>query len=271
MICDVEARFLQPDRFANQRVQAARDAERVFFRCLRKQDDEFVSAVAKREIDHAALFFDGLADFGEKLRAHQVAVCVVHILEVIEIDEDERKLEGVAVRAVDLGIEHEIQMARVVEAGAIVGDRQFVDALDVARVFDGDGGVIGERFEQREVALAETFRADAIDQLDDAEALVAEAHGHGDDRTRFHFRLLVHLREETRIFRRVRDDDDFAGLRDPAGKSLTQFDAHVFQSFRAFARGDLEIELALSMSISRSDQVSGRSTSLIFSMMVRRT
>ena len=103
-------------------------------------------------------------------------------------------------RAVNLRIEHEIQMARIVEAGAIVGDGQLVDALDVARIFDCDGGVVGKRFEQREVALAETFRADAIDQLDDAEAMIAEAHRNGDDRARFHFCVLVNLREEARIF-----------------------------------------------------------------------
>src|SRR5579864_131388 len=197
---DVEARVLQPDGFTNQSVETAGYTESVFFGGLRKQDYELVAAVAEGEIDHAALLFDGRADFGEELRAHEVAVGVVNIFEVIEIDEDERKLEGVAMRAVKLGIEHEIQMARVVEAGAIVGDGEFVDALHVARIFNCDRGVVGERFEQGEVALAETFRADAIDEFDDAEAMIAEADGNGDDRARFHFCAFVDLREEARIF-----------------------------------------------------------------------
>ena len=84
-----------------------------------------------------------------------MAVRIVDALEVIEVDEDQRKFEAVAVRAVDFRVQHEVQMARVVEAGAIVGDGQLVDALHVARIFDGDGGKIGQRFEQRQVALAE--------------------------------------------------------------------------------------------------------------------
>ena len=63
------------------------------------------------------------------------------------------EFESIAVRAVDLRVQHEIQMPRVVQAGAIVGDGQLVDALHVARVFDGDGGVVREGFEQRQVAL----------------------------------------------------------------------------------------------------------------------
>src|ERR1700757_2205079 len=73
--------------------------------------------------------------------------------------------------------------------------------------------------------------------------MVAEAHGNGDDRARFHFRAFVNLREETRIFRRIGDDDDFAGLRDPAGESLAEFDADIFESFSTYAGSDLKIEL----------------------------
>ena len=115
-------------------MQSARDAEGVFFGGLRQQDHELIAAVAEGEIDHAAFFFDRCADFGEELGAHQVTVGVVDIFKVVEVDEDQRKLEGVAMRTVQLGIEHEIQMARVVEGGAIVGDRELVDALDVAGI-----------------------------------------------------------------------------------------------------------------------------------------
>src|SRR5271156_7074548 len=141
---------------------------------------------------------------------------VVYAFEMIEVNEDQGELEGVTVRAVDFCVQHEIQMARVVEAGAIVGDGEFVDALNVARVFDGDGGVIGQGFEQREVAGAETFWADAIDQFDDAEALIAEAHWDSDDAARFHFCFGVYLSEETRILGGVSHYYCFAGLRDPA-------------------------------------------------------
>jgi hypothetical protein len=240
----VDSRFSEPDGFADQFVQAAGNSEGVFFRSLWQQDDELVAAVAEGEIDHAAFFFDGSADFGEELRTHQVAVGVVHVFKMVEVDEDQGKLERVPVRAVDFRIEHEIQMARIVKAGAIVSDRQFMDSLDVARILDGDCGVIGERFEKSKIALAEPFGADTVDEFDDAEAMVAEAHWNGDDRARLHFCALVNFREETRIFRGVGNDDDFTCLGDPAGKSLPQFDTDIFQRFGAFTCRDLKIEFA---------------------------
>ena len=80
-------------------------------------------------------------------------VRVVHHLEAVEVDEDQRKFKSVAVRAVDLRIQHEIQVPGVVQAGAIIGDGQLVNALHVPRILDGDRGVVGQRFEQSEVAL----------------------------------------------------------------------------------------------------------------------
>src|SRR5580704_3924432 len=68
-----DAGVREPRGFANQFVEAAGDAEGVFLRSLRQQDDELVASIAESEIDHAALLFDGGADFGEELRAHQVA------------------------------------------------------------------------------------------------------------------------------------------------------------------------------------------------------
>jgi hypothetical protein len=118
-----------------------------------------------------------LTDFGEQLGADQVAVRVVDGLEMIEVDEHERKFVAVALRAVDLRLQNEIQVPRVVQAGAIVGDGELVDALHVARVFQGDGGEIRQGFEQRQVALLKSLPAHAVDQLDDAEAMFAEAHG----------------------------------------------------------------------------------------------
>src|ERR1700751_33069 len=91
----VDSRLLQPDGLADQGVQPARYAERVFFGSLRQEDHELVASVAECEGDHPAFFFDGSADFGQELRAHQVAVGVVYILEMVEVDEDQPKLERV--------------------------------------------------------------------------------------------------------------------------------------------------------------------------------
>src|SRR5271166_4699671 len=145
-----------------------------------------------------------------------MAVSVVDAFEVIEVDENQGELESVAVRAVDFSVQHEIQMARVVEAGAIVGDGELVNALHVARIFDSDGRVVRERLQQGEIAGAETFGANAIDQFDDTEALIAETHGHGDDGARFHLCFRIYLAEETRVFCGVPYYYSFTGLRDPA-------------------------------------------------------
>src|SRR5271166_6142642 len=135
----VDSSVLQPNSFANQLMQAARDTEGIFLRRLRQQHNEFVAAIPEGEVDQAALVFDGLADFAEQLRAHQVAVRIVNVLEMIEVDEDQGKLERIAMRAVDFRVEHEIQMTRVVERGAIVRNRELVNPLDVPGILDGDG------------------------------------------------------------------------------------------------------------------------------------
>ncbi len=62
-------------------------------------------------------------------------------------------------RTINLGVEHEIQVPRVVETRAVVRDRQFVDALDMPGVLDGDCGVVSERLQESHVALAEPLRA----------------------------------------------------------------------------------------------------------------
>ena len=238
----LEPGVVEPDGLANQFVQAAGDVQRIFLRGLRKQDHKFVAAVAEREIDQAAVRLQRVADFGEQARTDQVAVGVVDLLEVIEVDEHERKFVVVALRTVDFGFENEAHVARVVERRAIVGDGQFVDALDVARIFERDGSEIGQRFEQFQVARIEAVGADAIDQLDDAEAGVAKFDRHGDDRLRFHLGLFVDLAEEARVFGGVGHDDSFAVLRDPPGDALADLDAHIFQRLGCFADRQLKIK-----------------------------
>ena len=44
------------------------------------------------------------------------------------------------------------QMARIVQAGAVVGNAEFLDALDRTSVLDGDGRIIGEGLQQNLVA-----------------------------------------------------------------------------------------------------------------------
>src|SRR5580704_7030307 len=133
-------------------------------------------------------------------------------------------------------------MPGIVERGAIISDGELVNALHVPRVFDGDCSVVRQCFEKCEVAFAETFGTDAVDQLDYAETLIAEANRNGDDRARLHFRIRVHAAEESRILAGIRNDYNFTSLRDPTCESLPGLDANVFESFGTFAGGDLEVE-----------------------------
>src|SRR6202030_4708445 len=98
-------------------------------------------------------------------------VSIIHILEMIEVDEDQRELECIAMRAVNFGVEHEIQVAGVVQRGAVVCDRQLVNPLHMPRVFDGDGRIVCERFQKYQVTFAESLRTHTIDQFDDAYAM----------------------------------------------------------------------------------------------------
>src|SRR5262249_35464772 len=86
---DIEARLGEPHRLADQGVQAASNAQGVFLGSLGEENNELVSAIAKSEVYHAAFLFDGRTDFGEKLGTHQVAIGIVDVLKVIEIDEDQ--------------------------------------------------------------------------------------------------------------------------------------------------------------------------------------
>ena len=91
--------------------------------------------------------FKRVADFRQQPRTDQMAVSVVHLFEVIKIDENQRKFVVVALRSIDFRIENEAHVPRVVERRAIIGNGQFVNALYVPRIFERDRGKIGKRFE----------------------------------------------------------------------------------------------------------------------------
>src|SRR5580704_18436865 len=103
-----------------------------------------------------------------------MSVCIVHLLEMIKIDEYQRELIIVALRAVDFRLEDEAHVPGVVQTGAIVGDGQLVNSFHVPGIFECDGCKVGKSFEKLEVALVKTLWAEAIDQLDDPQAGVAE-------------------------------------------------------------------------------------------------
>ena len=235
----------QPVRFADQLVQAPRHDERVFLGGLRQQDHKLVAAVAEREIDQAAGALHDLPDFRQQLGPDQVAVRVVDALEVVEVDEHQRKFVAVALRAVNLRLQNEIHVPRVVQAGAVVGDGQFVNALDVARVFERDGREIRQRLEQRQIALLKSF---APTQLISSITPRQWSRKRTGTATIERVSILVFSStlEKNRVSWLTSGTITASScLRHPAGDSLPHLDAHVLQRLRALADGQLEIEFLL--------------------------
>ena len=67
-------------------------------------------------------------------------------------------------------------MAGVEEAGAVVGDAEVVNELDVAGVFEGDGGVVAENAQEGDRGLGHQVEL-AVVELEDAEDALAVADG----------------------------------------------------------------------------------------------
>src|SRR5580704_5933278 len=157
-----------------------------------------------------------------------MAVGIVDLLEMVQVDEHQRKLVVVPLRTIDFRFENETHVPGVIKTGAIVRDGQLVNSFHVPCVFERDGGKIGKSLEQLKVAIVKSFRTEAIDQLDDTEAGVAEFYWNSDDRLRLGFRLFVHLAEKARVLGSVRDDYGLSVLRHPARDSLPNLYANVF-------------------------------------------
>src|SRR5215469_12055638 len=77
---------------------------------------------------------------------------------MVQIDEYQRKLVVVPLRAINLRLQDVAHVSRVVERRAIISDGQVVNFLDVAGVLERDGGKIRERFEEFQIPRIEPAR-----------------------------------------------------------------------------------------------------------------
>lgn len=241
---DVEIQlFFFEERGASQNVeQAQRYYHRGIFSRLGKQNYEFIAAVAEGVVDQAQVRFDLEADLVEQLAADQVAVSVVDLLKVIEVDKHHAELVVEAMRAIDLSFERLVQMACVVEAGAIVGDREFLDLLDGARVFNRDGRVIAERVQEEHLVVGEAFHR-AIDELDHAEHAMLRFERHADDRARLPLGHLVDTLGEARIVVNVRHEERLAVFSHPSRNAFSHFETDAFEGVGSVTDGDSKVEL----------------------------
>src|SRR6185312_6544492 len=146
-----------------------------------QQRDEFVTAITDAGVGGAQGALHHAADFREQAAADKVAMRVVDLLEAVEVKEEQAELvRGILAMLGQLLVEQRVEMARVEQAGAIVGDGELVDALDGAGVLDGDGGVVAEQAQKADGILAQQIEL-AVEQLNDAEGLVAGAYRHARD------------------------------------------------------------------------------------------
>src|SRR5207237_6745249 len=76
-----------------QRVeQALGDDHGRVFAGLGQQDHKLIAAVAEGVVNEAKVRLDEVSDFGQQLRADEVAVGIVDVLEMVEVDDDHAEL-----------------------------------------------------------------------------------------------------------------------------------------------------------------------------------
>src|ERR1035441_6092458 len=103
---------------------------RCFSACLRHQHDKFIAAKAKALVvlPPQAQLTKAETGAGQQFAADEVAVLVVDALEAIEVEEGEAYREAELRGTLECATQHVVEMARVVETGAIVGDAQLLNA-----------------------------------------------------------------------------------------------------------------------------------------------
>ena len=116
-------------------------------RRLREDDRELVAADAAGDVRRADDVADPLRRLGEDAVAGEVADAVVDRLEVVEVEDDQREVPVVAVRAGDLARKGLVEVAAVVQAGQRVEVGELARLAEAARVLDRRPGAKGELLE----------------------------------------------------------------------------------------------------------------------------
>ena len=143
---------------------------------MRQHRDELIATVAEGEIDAAQGAGDDLRGLCQHAAAGQVAVLIVYLLEVVEVQKEEAERLVETAGALDLRGQHGGEVARVEQVRAVVGDGEFLNALYCARIFDGDGGVVAHDVEKGDGVIGERLRRRVRD-LEYAEGALAERRG----------------------------------------------------------------------------------------------
>ena len=122
---------------------------------LVEDDAELLAAVARADVGFARARDQDLRQLGQHRVALQVAVRVVDLLEVVEVDHQERDALVVAPRPVHLLQEALRQGAPVGQLGQLVGERVLLLRLEQLGVADGDRALRGDTVEQVGLVLGQ--------------------------------------------------------------------------------------------------------------------
>src|ERR1700749_1924866 len=97
-------------------------------------------------------------------------------------------------------------MARIVEAGAIVSNREFLYLLYGARVVNRNGRIVAKRVQEEHLLLAKALHG-TVNQLNHAQYAVLGLQWHADNRPRLPLGHLVNAFGKAGIVINIRDDE----------------------------------------------------------------
>ena len=198
---------------------ALRDHQGARGRRLRQHHHELVAAVAGQDVGLAHRLHQDAAHLGQGARARQVAVRVVDALEAVQVQEDDRERDAVALAALDLAADVDVQVARVEELGEVVGDGELLRALEEDGVLDGDGAGLHQGEQHLQVGLGE-LAPQLVDDLHHPDGAPAGDEGRAQDGAGPELGLGVELPGEAGVLGGVVDDGGLARLRHPARDAL---------------------------------------------------
>jgi hypothetical protein len=170
---------------------------------------------------------------------------------VVEVHEEEAEVRlgdgddaGVSGGGVGdhLLLEEGVEVAGVEEAGAVVGDAEVVDELDVAGVFEGDGGVVAEDAEEGEGGLGKEVEL-AVVELEDAEDAGAVADGKAGDGLEVELGMLAGVTGPVGVGADVGDDEGIAGGGDVACDAFAGAETEALDGVCVEFGGEGEVEL----------------------------
>ncbi len=136
---------------------------------LREDDRELVAAHPAGDVRRANDVAHALRRLGEDAVAREVADAVVDRLEVVEVEDHERQVPLVAVRARNLAREGLVEVAPVVEAGERVEVGELPRFAEATRILDRRTGAHRELLELAGLLFTEAVPVLAREDRDQAE------------------------------------------------------------------------------------------------------